>query len=191
MPAAHRKTPVDVVVGPAGPPGSVLPYAVAAKLAAPQRPVIVLVTDEGMRSQGLAELVTVSRWRSVWPDPRLVVLVFNERSGHPRRGHRPMTDDVPYAGWARLLGLHGVRVDRPELVGAACDEALNADRPCVLEVVRDALTFGSWHRQGLHTGGDVAAAGDGRAATVPVALDGEGAPVMAGWPLSPHSDKVL
>ncbi|MEV2239818.1 thiamine pyrophosphate-binding protein [Micromonospora sp. NPDC049891] len=146
LPAAPLKTPAHVLMGPAGPPGGALPYAVAAKLAAPERPVIALVTDEGMRSQGLAELVTVSRQRSVWPDPRLVVLVFNNRSGHPRPGDLPMTDDVPYAGWARLLGLHGVRVDRPELVGAAWDEALNADRPCVLEVMTDALILGARSR---------------------------------------------
>jgi pyruvate dehydrogenase (quinone) len=46
--------------------------------------------------------------------------------------------DVPYAGWARLLGMHGVRVDRPELVGAAWDEALAADRPTLIEAVVDA-----------------------------------------------------
>lgn len=180
LPAVHLKTTAHVVVGPAGPPGGALPYAVAAKLADPDRPVIALVTDEGMRSQGLGELVTVSRWRSVWPDPRLVVLVFNERSGHLRLGDRPMTDDVPYAGWARLLGLHGVRVDRPELVGVAWDEALTADRPCVLEMVTDALPPGPWNRQGWDNIGHVAAPGDGETARSPMLLGGNGAPAMAG-----------
>ncbi|GIJ09542.1 thiamine pyrophosphate-binding protein [Micromonospora andamanensis] len=137
-----------IVGGPVGQPGGALPYAVAVKLAAPDRPVVALVADDGMRAHGLAELVTIARRQPAWPDPRLVVLVCNTRSGHPRHlaTARPITDDVPYAGWARLLGLHGVRVDRPELVGAAWDEALNADRPCLLEVMTDALAHGSWNR---------------------------------------------
>ncbi|GIJ42439.1 thiamine pyrophosphate-binding protein [Micromonospora andamanensis] len=144
----HAPGALDVVGGPAGLPGGALPYALAVKLAAPDRPVVALVADDGMRAHGLAELVTIARRRPAWPDPRLVVLVCNTRSGHPRHlaPARPITDDVPYAGWARLLGLHGVRVDRPELVGAAWDEALNADRPCLLEVMTDALTHGSWDR---------------------------------------------
>ncbi|WP_405107496.1 thiamine pyrophosphate-binding protein [Micromonospora sp. NBC_01405] len=129
--------------GTLGSTGCALPYAVAAKLARPDRPVIALAGDGAMQLNGLAELITVARhWRE-WPDPRLVVLVLNNRdhsgmggAGSPARAsaRRP---DVPYAGWARLLGLHGVRVDRPELVGAAWDEALAADRPSVLEAVVD------------------------------------------------------
>ncbi|MCZ7422458.1 thiamine pyrophosphate-binding protein [Verrucosispora sp. WMMA2121] len=176
-------SPAEVVIGPAGLPGSALPYALAAKMAAPDRPVIALVTDDGMRSHGLSELITIARRRPAWPDPRLVVLVHNTRSGHPRclDPARPVTDDVPYAGWARLLGLHGVRVDRPELVGAAWDEALNADRPCVLEIVTNALTFGSWNRPGFDNIGDSAVPGDGGTATSPMLPDGDGAPAMAGW----------
>ncbi|MFY1692473.1 thiamine pyrophosphate-binding protein [Plantactinospora sp. WMMB782] len=45
--------------------------------------------------------------------------------------------DVPYAGWARLLGLHGIWVDRPEQVGPAWEEALAADRPTLIEAVVD------------------------------------------------------
>jgi pyruvate dehydrogenase (quinone) len=36
-----------------------------------------------------------------------------------------------------MLGLHGIRVEREEDVSAALDEALAADRPCVLEMVTD------------------------------------------------------
>ena len=45
--------------------------------------------------------------------------------------------DAPYAQWSELLGLRGIRVERPEEVGPAWDEALAADRPCVLDVVVD------------------------------------------------------
>ncbi|WP_420117599.1 thiamine pyrophosphate-dependent enzyme, partial [Micromonospora sp.] len=115
----------------------------AAKLARPDVPVLALLGDAAMQLNGLAELITVAhRWQD-WADPRLVVLVLNNRDhsglgdGRWMPGVPGRRADVPYAGWARLLGLHGVRVDRPELVGAAWDEALAADRPCVLEAVVD------------------------------------------------------
>ena len=43
----------------------------------------------------------------------------------------------PYAGYAELLGLAGIRVEDPEELGAAWDRALAADRPVVLEVRTD------------------------------------------------------
>ncbi|MFI7607724.1 thiamine pyrophosphate-dependent enzyme [Micromonospora sp. NPDC049366] len=145
--ARHLELPPGVnaqLCGTLGSMGCALPYAVAAKLAAPDQPVIALVGDGAMQLNGLAELITVAHHWSRWEDPRLVVLVLNNRDHSGVGGGRqPVTDasqrrpDVPYAGWARLLGLHGVRVDRPELVGAAWDEALAADRPSVLEAVVD------------------------------------------------------
>ncbi|MEU4775560.1 thiamine pyrophosphate-binding protein [Micromonospora sp. NPDC023644] len=144
--ARHLELPPGVnaqLCGTLGATGCALPYAVAAKLAAPDQPVIALLGDGAMQLNGLTELITVAHhWRG-WRDPRLVVLVLNNRDQSGIGGGRKPTDpthrlpDVPYAGWARLLGLHGVRVDRPELVGAAWDEALAADRPCVLEAVVD------------------------------------------------------
>ncbi|WP_433120926.1 thiamine pyrophosphate-binding protein [Micromonospora sp. CA-246542] len=146
--ARHLVLPPGVnaqLCGTLGSMGCALPYAVAAKLAAPDAPVIALLGDGAMQLNGLAEMITVSHHWQDWADPRLVVLVLNNRDHNGMGGGRessrdPMgrRPDVPYAGWARLLGLHGVRVDRPELVGAAWDEALAADRPCVLEAVVDA-----------------------------------------------------
>ena len=45
--------------------------------------------------------------------------------------------DFPYADYARLLGLEGIRVDRPEDIGDAWDRALGAGRPALLEVITD------------------------------------------------------
>ncbi len=145
--ARHLELPPGVraqLCGTLGSVGCALPYAVAAKLARPDEPVLALLGDGAMQLNGLAELITVAhRWRR-WRDPRLVVLVLNDRDhsgadggGRPVGAITDRRPDVPYAGWARLLGLHGVRVDRPELVGAAWDEVLAADRPSVLEVVVD------------------------------------------------------
>ncbi|MFJ8688824.1 thiamine pyrophosphate-binding protein [Micromonospora wenchangensis] len=144
--ARHLQLPPGVdaqLCGALGSLGCALPYALAAKLARPDTPVLALLGDAAMQLNGLAELITVAhRWQD-WADPRLVVLVLNNRDhsglgdGRWQPGVPGRRADVPYAGWARLLGLHGVRVDRPELVGAAWDEALAADRPCVLEAVVD------------------------------------------------------
>jgi pyruvate dehydrogenase (quinone) len=129
--------------------GSGVPYAIAAKLAHPGRPAIALVGDGAMQMNGLAELVTVAqRWRA-WDDPRLVVLVLNNRDlnfvtweqrvmgGDPKFPGSQDLPDVRYAEHAKLLGLDGVRVERPEDIGPAWDAALAADRPFVLDAVVD------------------------------------------------------
>ena len=129
--------------------GCSVPYGIAAKLAAPERPVVVLSGDGAMQMLGNAELVTVAhRWRQ-WADPRFVVCVLHNRDlaevtweqremeGDPRFDDSQTLPDFPYAGYADLLGLTGIRVTDPEELGAAWDRALSADRPVVLEVLTD------------------------------------------------------
>src|SRR5215213_7269988 len=129
--------------------GSALPYGLAAKLAHPERPLVALAGDGAMQMNGLNELVTVAhRWRS-WADPRFVVLVLHngdlaevtweqrETEGDPRFDDSQRLPDFPYAGYAELLGLRGIRVDDPASVPAAWDDALSADRPTVVEAVVD------------------------------------------------------
>jgi pyruvate dehydrogenase (quinone) len=130
--------------------GSALPYGIAAKLDAPGRPVVALAGDGAMQMNGIAELVTVSGlWRG-WADPRFVVCVLHNRDlaevtweqremeGDPRFDASQRLPDFPYAGYADLLGLRGIRVADPADVGPAWDAALAADRPVVLEAVVDA-----------------------------------------------------
>jgi pyruvate dehydrogenase (quinone) len=132
--------------------GSGLPFGLAAKLAHPDRPVLALVGDGAMQMNGINELITVAeRWRS-WDDPRFVVLVLrnddlNEVTWEQREmegdARFDASQDVPpfdYAGYARLLGLGGVRVDDPDRVGPAWDEALAADHPVLVEAVVDPAT---------------------------------------------------
>lgn len=45
--------------------------------------------------------------------------------------------DVPYHRFAELISLKGIYVDNPDELAGAWDEALNADRPVVLEVKTD------------------------------------------------------
>jgi pyruvate dehydrogenase (quinone) len=129
--------------------GSAVPYALAAKMAHPDRPVIALVGDGAMQMLGINGLVTIAhRWKE-WKDPRLVVMVLNNSdlnmvtweqrisAGVPKFEDSQQLPDFPYAEYARLLGLHGLRVDRPDAVADAWDEALRADRPVLLEMVTD------------------------------------------------------
>ena len=57
--------------------GAAVPYAIGAKFAHPDRPAIALVGDGAMQMNGLAELLTIARYRDEWSDPRLVVCVFH------------------------------------------------------------------------------------------------------------------
>jgi len=129
--------------------GCGVPYAIAAKLAHPDRPCVALVGDGAMQMNGLSELVTVAKYWQRWADPRLVILVLNNRDlnfvtweqrateGDAKYAASQDLPDVPYARYAELLGLGGIRVDRPEDVGDAWDRALGADRPVVLEAIVD------------------------------------------------------
>jgi hypothetical protein len=129
--------------------GCSVPYGIAAKLYRPDLPLIALTGDGAMQMAGLAELVTVSRMWPQWSDPRFVVCVFHngdlaEVSWEQREtGGDPVFPDsqdlpaFPYAGYAELLGMKGLRVDDPDELGGAWDLALAADRPVVLEVITD------------------------------------------------------
>jgi pyruvate dehydrogenase (quinone) len=56
--------------------GPAVPYAVAAKMCFPDRPVIAMAGDGAMQMNGLNELITIERYWREWSDPRLVVLVL-------------------------------------------------------------------------------------------------------------------
>jgi len=130
--------------------GPAVPYAAAAKYAHPDRPVIALVGDGAMQMNGISGLITIARvWRE-WSNPTLVVMVLNNgdlnqvtweqrvMEGDPKFAAASQdVPDFPYAEYGRLLGLLGIRVTDPELIGQAWDEALAADRPVVLEMATD------------------------------------------------------
>jgi pyruvate dehydrogenase (quinone) len=44
---------------------------------------------------------------------------------------------VPFHEFAKLIGFEGIFVDDPEQLGAAWDQALAANKPCVLNVRTD------------------------------------------------------
>src|SRR5207248_2216376 len=57
--------------------GPGVPYAIGAKFAHPDRPVIAMVGDGAMQMNGLAELLTIKKYQDAWQDPRLIVCVFH------------------------------------------------------------------------------------------------------------------
>jgi pyruvate dehydrogenase (quinone) len=125
-----------------------VPYAIAAKFAYPERAVIALVGDGAMQMLGINGMVTIAdHWRQ-WRDPRLVVMVLHNSdlnmvtweqrmAGDPKFRDSQDLPRFPFAEYAKLLGLHGIRVDDPARIAGAWDEALNADRPVLLEVITD------------------------------------------------------
>ncbi|MGH8152436.1 MAG: thiamine pyrophosphate-dependent enzyme, partial [Rhodanobacteraceae bacterium] len=129
--------------------GPGVPYVIAAKFAFPDRVAIALVGDGAMQMNGNAELITIGDYWKEWQDPRLVIMVLNNRDlnqvtweerameGDPRYDAAQHVPDFPYARYAELIGLKGIMVNKPEQIGAAWDEALAADRPCLIEAITD------------------------------------------------------
>lgn len=129
--------------------GAAVPYAIAAKYAHPDRPVIGLVGDGAMQMNNMAELITVSKYWRDWADHRFIICVFNNEDlnqvtweqrvmeGDPKFEASQGIPNVPYHRFAELIGLKGLFVDRPENLGPAWDEALASDRPVLLEVRTD------------------------------------------------------
>ncbi|MFE9611144.1 thiamine pyrophosphate-requiring protein [Streptomyces sp. NPDC006012] len=129
--------------------GPGVPYAIGAKFAHGDRPAIALVGDGAMQMNGMAELITVAKYWREWEDPRLIVAVFNNQDlnqvtwemrameGAPQFLPSQSIPDVAYADFARSLGLHGIRIEKPHEVEGAWHSALAADRPSVLDFVTD------------------------------------------------------
>ena len=126
--------------------GPGVPYAIGAKFAHPDRPVIALVGDGAMQMNGMAELITIARYRELWSDQRCVVCVFHNNDlnqvtwelramgGAPKFEESQSLPDVDYAAFARSIGLDALTVQDPDELGPAWDHALSSPRPTVLDV---------------------------------------------------------
>jgi pyruvate dehydrogenase (quinone) len=126
-----------------------VPYALAAKFAYPDRPVIAALGDGAMQMLGMNALIDIADRHERWPNKQLVVLVLNNRdlnqvtweqrvlAGDPKLEVSQVIPDLEYARYAELLGLRGIRVTEPDQVADAWDEALGSDRPVVYEALTD------------------------------------------------------
>jgi pyruvate dehydrogenase (quinone) len=127
-----------------------VPYALAAKFAYPDRPVIAAVGDGAMQMLGNNALVDIAHhWSEGAFDHRVVVCVLNNRdlnqvtweqrvmSGDPKLDASQVLPAFDYAAYAELIGWRGITVQRPEEVASAWDQAFAADRPVLLDVHTD------------------------------------------------------
>jgi pyruvate dehydrogenase (quinone) len=128
-----------------------LPYALAAKLAYPDRPVIACMGDGAFQMLGINALIDVAKYRHEWENrnPTFVVLVLNNHDlnqvtweqrvmeGDPKLKVSQDLPDFPYAAYAESLGMRGIRVTSGDQVADAWREALSSDRPVLFEAVTD------------------------------------------------------
>ncbi|HEX6517294.1 MAG TPA: thiamine pyrophosphate-requiring protein [Nocardioidaceae bacterium] len=128
-----------------------VPYAIGAKFAHPDRPVIAFTGDGAFSMLGMNELLTVRRYEDqlLSKNPTLIFVVlvnedlnqvsFEQRAqaGDPKNPYTQTVPYVPAAEWAKLLGFEGIKVTDPKEIGPAWDKALAADGPVLLEFVTD------------------------------------------------------
>jgi pyruvate dehydrogenase (quinone) len=129
--------------------GNAVPYAIGAKFAHPDRPVVALEGDGAMQMNGLAELLTVARYWREWDDPRLVVAVLHNNDlsqvswelrsmgGTPTFLESQALPEVSYAAVTASMGVAALTVTDPDELADAWHVALSADQPYLLDVHTD------------------------------------------------------
>ena len=130
----------------AGSLGWGLPAALGAKLAVPDRPVLLFSGDGGFWYH-LGELETAVRWKIP-----AVLLINNNKSlnqeidiysdaygGELKANHAELWrfSDASFADIARSMGAEGICVTKPKQLAGALDQAFSTDGPCVVEVMTE------------------------------------------------------
>lgn len=122
-----------------------VPYTAAAKFCYPDRVAIGFVGDGAMQMLGLNALITIAKYWRQWSDPRCVIAVLNNgdlnqvtwelraMAGSPKVEETQNVPSFLYADYAENLGLGAARVDTPEAVGPAWEQALSANRPFLID----------------------------------------------------------
>lgn len=127
--------------------GWAFPAALGAKCGAPERPVVCFTGDSGFWYH-IAEIETAVRWGI-----NTVTVVNNNSSGNQskrgfdrayggvqtERGARELWHfgEVDFAALADQIGAVGYRVTHPREIRPALEQALDADRPAIVDVVTD------------------------------------------------------
>jgi len=128
---------------------SAVPYAIAAKFAFSDKMVVAISGDGAMQMLGINELITIAKYWRQWQTPQLIIVVVNNQdlnmvtweqralAGDKKFEASQNIPDFPYAKYAQLIGLEGIRIDKPEQIVPAFDKAMSADKPVVVEAVTD------------------------------------------------------
>ena len=125
-----------------------VPYALAAKLAFPQRPVIACLGDGAMQMIGINGLIDLARYQDRWSGALAVLVLNNGDLNQVTWEQRVLAGDAKletsqnlppfdFAAYARQLGLEGIRVEEPGEIGPAWERALSHPGPVLLDVVTD------------------------------------------------------
>ncbi len=118
-----------------------LPYALGAKAARPDAPVVCLTGDGGF-GHVWSEMETARRMKL----PVVVIVLNNQILGYQKHAELSLFGNftdvcdfeaVDHAAIARAIGCNGVRVDRPEDFLPALKEALSRDELTVIDVITD------------------------------------------------------
>jgi len=140
------RSPKQSFMRSAGHLGWAFPAGLGAKCGAPGRPVVTFTGDAGLWYH-IGELETAVRWNI-----RAVTVVNNNASGNQsKRGfdrayggtQTPQARElwtyrmVDFARIANDIGALGLRVERPADFAGALREALQSDRPALIDVVTD------------------------------------------------------
>ena len=124
-----------------------VPYAIAAKFAFPDRVSVAMVGDGAMQMGGMAEMLTALKYYKTWSDPRLIVLVLNNEDlnqvtweqrameGDPRFEGSQAIPYMPFADYANLIGLKGIKVTTAAEIEGAWEAAFAADRPVIIDAI--------------------------------------------------------
>jgi 5-guanidino-2-oxopentanoate decarboxylase len=121
--------------------GPALPMAIGAKIGAPERPVIAVAGDGGVMFT-VSELATAAEERLglpliVWNNDALQAIVEGmDAQKIPRIGVEPKSPD--FVRLAESLSCRATRATGAEHLGQSVREALNADRPTLIEVREDS-----------------------------------------------------
>ncbi len=126
-----------------------VPYATSAKFAYPDRMSIAMVGDGAMQMLGNNGLITIAKYWKRWSNPRMMIVVLNNRDlnqvtweqrvmeGDPKFEASQDVPDFPYAEYAKMLGLDGIKVDKEDDIVDAIETALACNKPVVLEAYTD------------------------------------------------------
>ncbi|MHA1323435.1 MAG: thiamine pyrophosphate-binding protein [Candidatus Helarchaeota archaeon] len=119
--------------------GTSIPYAIGAKLAAPDRQVCT-ISGDGSVMMNIQELATAKRLNLAF----ICVVSNNSAWGQIKTGQKYYfkkryidtdIDDTNFAEIARAFGCHGERVTEPNEIIPALERAHNSNRPAVVDVV--------------------------------------------------------
>jgi pyruvate dehydrogenase (quinone) len=126
-----------------------VPYALAAKFAYPERPVIASIGDGAMQMLGNAALIDLAHYQHRWSNKQCIIVVLHNNdlnqvtweqrvmAGDPKLNASQVLPDFHFARYAEVVGAKGIRVQRPEDVGPAWDEALAEPGLVVYEAITD------------------------------------------------------